>query len=198
MGYSLSWAALNGGTLQMICDACNLQATGAREGIAESNIDAAEIPSGWCLVLFNQQETDDRLLATLSAEGEVVSCFIEDHVMYSSAAGWNRGRQVWKVSHDCEKGRYHLDGAGAPPSELKKIRDRLRQEQDAAGGQKGDVDFIYDVPAEVAKSLTGFRHDQEIAGMVGNVYHILEPVAEGFAKTGPIRGLGPIFRGNQQ
>jgi hypothetical protein len=79
MGYSLSWAAVKGGTLQMICDACNLRPTGEREEIAESNIDAAEIPGGRYLVLFNQRETDDRLLARRSAKGEVVSCFVEDH-----------------------------------------------------------------------------------------------------------------------
>lgn len=198
MGYSLSWAALKGGALQVICDACNLHPTGRREEIAESKIDAAEIPGGWYLVLFNQQEIDDRLLARLSAQGEVVSCFVEDHVMYSSAAGWNRGRQVWKVFHDCEKGRYHLDVAGAPPPELKEIRERLRQGQDAAGGEKADVDFIYDIPAEVAKSLTGFRHDQDMAGVVGDVYHILEPRAEGFPKTALMRGLDSILRGNKQ
>ena len=197
MGYSLSWAAVQGGTLRMICDACNLHPTGAREEIAESKIDAAEIPGGWYLVLFNQQEIDGRLLAKLSAKGEVVSCFVEDHVMYSSAAGWNRGEQVWKVFHDCEKGRYHLDVAGAPPAELEEIRRKLTQEQEAAGGEKADVDFIYDVPAEVAKSLTGFRHDQDIEGMVGEVYHILEPVLQGFAK-GPLGRLGSVFRGNKQ
>ena len=44
MGYSLSWAALKGGALEVICDACNLHPTVRREEIAESKIDAAEIP----------------------------------------------------------------------------------------------------------------------------------------------------------
>jgi hypothetical protein len=198
MGYSLSWAAVKGGTLQMICDACNLRPTGEREEIAESNIDAAEIPGGWYLVLFNQRETDDRLLARLSAKGEVVSCFVEDHVMFSTASGWSRGMQVWKIFHDCEEGRYHLDVSGNPPPALTEIRERLKQEQDGAGGEKADVDFIYDVPAEVAKSLTGFRHDQDIAGMAGDVYHVLEPSPEISPKTGRMRRLSSIFRGNRQ
>ena len=104
--------------------------------------------------------------------------------------------QVWKIFHDCEEGRYHLDVSGNPP--LTEIRERLKQEQDAAGGEKADVDFIYDVPAEVAKSLTGFRHDQDIAGMAGDVYDVLEPSAEISPKTGLMRRLSSIFRGNRQ
>jgi len=138
------------------------------------------------------------LLARLSAKREVVSCFVEDHVMYSSATGWNRARQVWRIFHDREKGRYHLDVLGHPPPELNQIRERLTPEQNAGGGEKADVDFIYDVPAELAKSLTGFRHDQGTAGMVADVYHVLEPTAAVAPKTGLIRRLASIFRGNRQ
>jgi hypothetical protein len=162
----------------MICDLCNLRPTGEGEEVAESSIDAVEIPGGWHLVLFNRGKTDDQLLARLSAKGELVSCFVEDHVMFSSASGWSRGMQGWKILHDCEEGRYHRDVSGNPPPTLTEFRERLRQEQDAAGGEKADVDFIYDVPAEVAKSLTGFRHHQDIAGLAGDVCHILEPSAE--------------------
>src|SRR5258707_13529452 len=105
MGYSLSWAALRNGTLETICSSCSLRATGKREKIPESRIVSVEIPSRWQLVLYNRSEVDDQVLAKLSTEGEVVSCFVEDHVMFSSASGWARGKQVWKVFHDCEKGR---------------------------------------------------------------------------------------------
>jgi hypothetical protein len=55
MGYSLSWAAVKDGTLQMICDACNLRPTGEREEVAESRLDAVEIPGGWYLVLSSHR-----------------------------------------------------------------------------------------------------------------------------------------------
>jgi hypothetical protein len=74
----------------------------------------------------------------------------------------------------------------------------LTQEQNAAGGKKADLDFIYDLPAELAKSLTRFRHDQDTAGVVGDVYHVLEPTAEVAPKTGLITGLASIFKGNRQ
>ena len=131
-------------SLQAICSPSNSGPTGGREEEPESNIDAAEVPGGWYLILFNRREIDDLLLAArLSAKSEVVSCFVEYHVMYSSGAGRNRGWQIWKIFHDCENGRDHLDVLGNPSPEPNPIRERLTQEQNAAGGEKADVDSIY-------------------------------------------------------
>jgi hypothetical protein len=149
MGYSLSWAALKNGSLETICSACNLRATGQLEEIPESNIVAAETSTGWHLVLYNRSDIDDRILAKLSSEGEAVSCFVEDHVMFSSVSGWNRGKQIWRVLHDCEKGRYHLEITGTAPAALADIRKRLTEAQNADGGEKADVDHICDIPAEL-------------------------------------------------
>ncbi len=181
MGYSLSWAALRGGNLQTVCTALGLRATGKREELAESKIVGAQLPRGWYVVLFNRREMEDRVLAHLSRSGEIVSCFVEDHVMVSWASGWREGNKVWSVVHDCEKGRFHLDIKGPAPAELKSIADRLIAEQQTAGGEKADVDHVYDAPAELAKALTGYRHDQDIPGMSGDVFTVLESSAE--AKT---------------
>ncbi|MGC2389709.1 MAG: hypothetical protein WA621_09950, partial [Candidatus Acidiferrum sp.] len=148
MGYSLSWAALKGSNLQTACDALGLRATGKREEIAESKIDGAALPTGWYVVQFDRSEMEDRELACLSRSREVVCCFVEDHVMVSWASGWREGKKVWSVVHDCEKGRFHLDVKGEAPAELKGIADRLIAEQLAAGGEKADVDHVYEVPAE--------------------------------------------------
>lgn len=194
MGYSLSWAALKHGTLETICAACNLRPTGAREEIPESNVVAAEISNGWHLVLYNRCEVNDHVLAKLSAVGEVVSCFVEDHVMFSSASGWACGKQVWRVLHDCEKGRYHLEIAGAPPAGLANIQKQLTEKQDAAGGEKADVDYIYEIPAELAKALTGFRHDEDIKGPEEGAYRVLEAAIG--AKKSLVARLVTMFKGS--
>jgi len=174
MGYSLSWVALKGANLQTACAALGLRATGRREETAESKIVGAELPTGWCLIRFDRSEMEDRELARLSRLGEVVCCFVEDHVMVSWASGWHEGKKVWSVAHDCEKGRFHLDIEGEVPAELKGIAERLIAEQQAAGGEKADVDHVYDAPAELAKELTGYRHDQEMPGLTGEVFEILD------------------------
>lgn len=174
MGYALSWAALKGGNPQTACAALGLRATGKHEEIAESKIDGVQLPTGWYVVQFDRTEMEDRELARLSRSGEVVCCFVEDHVMVSWASGWRKGKKVWSVAHDCEKGRFHLDIQGAAPAELEGIAERLIAEQQAAGGEKADVDHVYDVPTELAKELTGYRHDQDTPGLTGNVFEILE------------------------
>ncbi len=174
MGYSLSWAALKGGNLQTACAALGLRATGKREEIAESKIVGAALPTGWYLVQFDRSEMEDREIARYSQSGEVVCCYVEDHVMVSWASGWREGKKVWSVVHDCEEDRFHLDIQGKAPSELKDIAERRIAEQRAEGGEKADVDLVYDVPADIAKALTGYRHDQGTPGWMGERFEILE------------------------
>jgi hypothetical protein len=178
MGFALHWAALKGGNLESICSVFKLRPTGRREEIPESDIVGAELPTGWCLVLLNRQTIKDELLQEFSISGEVVSCFVEDHVMFSYASGWKGGNHVWSVTHDCEKGRFHLEMQGVVPASLEGIRNNLIAQQKEAGGEKADVDYVYDTPAELAKELTGFRHDEDMPGMSGEVFHVLERAKE--------------------
>jgi len=174
MGYSLSWAAVKNGEPESVHACLGVRPTGVFEEIAESAVNGALLPSGWYLVLFNRKELGDATLKQLSLLGEVVHCFVEDHVMFSSASGWSHGRLVWSVVHNCEKGRYHLETKGVVPASLKTIHERLRTAQYTEGGEESDVDYIYDVPAELAKDLTGFRHDQDATGMAEKPFEVLE------------------------
>jgi hypothetical protein len=193
MGWSLSWAALKDGNLQTVCSALDLRATGKREEFAESKIVGAQLPTGWYVVQFDRSGMGDRVLARFSRSGEVVCCFVEDHVMVSWASGWRKGNKVWSVVHDCEKGRFHLDIKGEAPAELKGIAERLIAEQQAAGGEKADVDHVYDVPAELAKELTGYRHDQDIPGVSGDEFEVLDPTNEPRRSSGAAGLIGRLF-----
>jgi hypothetical protein len=181
MGWSLSWAALKASNVQTVCSALGLRVTGKCEGIAESKISGTALPTGWYVVVFNRSEMKDRALAHFSSSGEVICCFVEDHVMVSWASGWREGKKVWSVVHDCEKGRFHLDIKGEAPAELEGIAEQLIAKQQAAGGEKADVDYVYDAPAELAKKLTGFRHDEDTPGLTDEVFQVLEPT--GFWNT---------------
>jgi hypothetical protein len=63
-------------------------------------------------------------------------------------------------------------GKGDAPPSLKNIHANLVVEQDAE--QEADVDRIYEAPAELAKNLTGFRHDQDTPGMKDKPFLVLE------------------------
>jgi hypothetical protein len=193
MGFALHWAALKGGSLGSICSFFKLRPTGRREEIPESDIVGVELPTGWCLVLFNRKTIKDELLQEFSKSGEVISCFVEDHVMFSTAAGWKDQGPIWSVTHDCEKGRFHLDVEGMVPAALKEIQDNLVAKQQETEAGKVEVDYIYDIPAELARELTGYRHDQDIPGMSGEVFHVLEPMKEVAGKSSSWNPLKRLF-----
>ena len=161
MGYSLSWLAVRGKDAATVRNALGLRDTGEREEIPDSPLLGADLPGGWYLVFANRCDfADSAPLAKLSSAADVVTCSVEEHVMYSSAASWNNGRQVWSVIHDAQQGAGHLDAVGELPPGFGPIRDRLWEEQAA----RGDADYLFDIPVELAKALIGFRHDQDTPG----------------------------------
>lgn len=179
MGWSLSWAALKGGDVQTVCSLLNLRQTGNREGIAKSKIDGTALPTGWFVVVFNRTEIKDATLEKLSQAGEVVSCFVEDHVMFSSASYWKDGQRLWRVSHTGEYGDVlNLETSGQLPAEFEAIRMKqfAKQEQEATSAHDLKVDHVYDIPALLAKKATGFQHDDFGSGLSGDIFEVFEPV----------------------
>jgi hypothetical protein len=178
MGWSLSWAALKGGNLQTVCGALGLHATGKRERFAKSKIAGTALPTGWYVVVFNRTEIKDKTLEKLSQAGEAVGCFVEDHVMFSSASAWKNGKKLWHVAHNGEEDQVlHLETSGDLPTEFESIRKEVfaKQEKEAAEPDDLKVDRVYDLPAELAKKLTGFRHDEDVPGLADNAFEVLEP-----------------------
>lgn len=110
----------------------------------------------------------------LSSGGEVVTCVVEEHVMYSEATGWRDGRQIWFIRHDAQESIGHLEASGELPSIFFAIRSRLTSQQEAAGGEKADVDYIFDAPVDVAEALTGFRHDKVLSELGESSFEELE------------------------
>jgi hypothetical protein len=176
MGFSLSWLAIRGKPAVRLFDELGIRGTGTFEEIFESPLTGATLPGGWYLLISNHDGPDllnDQILKRLSSGCDVVSCFIEEHVMCSAASGWKDGREVWSILHVSAEGIEHLEARGDLPAMFVPIRDRLRSQQEAAGGRDSDVDHIFDVPVEVAREVTGFRHDQGITGAVGNQFEVL-------------------------
>src|SRR5262249_31766777 len=125
MGFSMSWAAVRGGTPQAVHDALALRGTGVREEIPESDITGAGLPGRWYIVVSNRdslQLTEDAALGRLSHVGEVVMCFVEEHVMCSFSACWRDGQRVWSLYHDAQSGLERLEVEGEPPAAFTGIR----------------------------------------------------------------------------
>jgi hypothetical protein len=78
--------------------------------------------------------------------------------MFSKAAAWRDGREVWAVIHDAEEGLRHLEVKGEPPKELVGIRERVAREQKKEGE---DCDCFIQIPMALAAEITGYDHENQ-------------------------------------
>ncbi len=115
-----------------------------------------ELPGGWYLVIHGRHEFTNDEVRRLSVDCEVVACFIEEHVMVSRAAFWKDGEMIWSVTHDAGEGDEHLEVLGEPPTCFDTIRDRLTKQQENEAG----ADFIFSIPVELAREITGYSHEE--------------------------------------
>jgi hypothetical protein len=161
MGYSISWIAVRGMPSDAVLAELKLRRTGKSEDVPESPMSAIVLSGGWFLVFANGCDYVDRApLRQVSNSAEVVACAVEEHVMASAARGYSGGEETWCVAHDAQYGLDHLDVTGEPPRQFASIHKRLADKLAAAGGDDSDVDYLFDVPVELAAKLTGFRHDR--------------------------------------
>ena len=176
MGFSFTSLAVRGGTRDAVLATLGLRGTNTHEEIPESDITGASLPSGWYLVTANRGYpafAEDATLKRLSQTAEVVTCFVEEHVMCSAASMWADGREVWSVMHAADQGIEHLDTKGSLPPVFAPISERLRAEQAAASGKKAKVDHIFDIPVEMVAQLTGYRHDRVMSELGDRAFEVL-------------------------
>jgi hypothetical protein len=177
LGFSISWVAIRGRVLNAVWDELGVQPTGERDEFPDFPLAGTELPGGWYLVCADTCDApflQEDVLERLSSGGEAVICSVEEHVMYSESAGWFDGRQIWSVRHDAQESIGHLEASGEPPPTFITIRNRLASEQEAAGGEQASVDYIFDIPVQLAEAVTGFRHDKVLPELGENPYEALE------------------------
>ena len=176
MGYSQTWLAVRGGTAETVLPQLGLRGTGKREEEAESPLVGAELAGDWYIVIANRGGEPAGMLAAaprLSANNDVVYGVVEEHVMASEASHWRGGQQVWRVAHDAQHGLEHLETEGELPSQFETIRAGFAKQQlDAVSN--ANVDYYFSIPLELARSLTGYLHDEDMAGIGAEPYEVLE------------------------
>lgn len=161
MGPKISWLAVRGKDAATVRGQMELRAAGEPESMPASRLAGAELPGGWTLILSTDpQYADSAPLDNLANDAEVVTCCGDEELMYSSASGWLNGRRLWYVVHDGQIGIQHFHVDGDPPPEFHAIYNRLAVVQAEAGGINITVDHVFEVPIQLAKALTGFRHDE--------------------------------------
>jgi hypothetical protein len=161
MGFKLSWIAFQDTTKQQILEALGLRDTGVPDEFAP--FVGAELPTGWLLLLTRDFDyISPARLAALSAGCRLVACQVHEGIMASGAFFYERGSELWHVTHDSDKGTRDLSVSGSPPPELDLIRRRLTRRQDEEPREKRfllGIDYIFDVPVDTAFAICGYRHN---------------------------------------
>ena len=157
MGHALSWIAVSGKSADALRAELELLPTGRRVPTISAPLVGAELRAH-VLLLANDDErfVDDQLLARVSAGAELVSCFVDEHVMVSRASGWKDGARLWSVTREPPIAS-PLTVEGTPPAPFEALHARFAEEQRAA---RPDIDRLFELPAELCRALVGFRHTE--------------------------------------
>jgi hypothetical protein len=161
MGYSIGWIAVQGKGPDEVLAAAGLRDTGEPDPNFEEEYSGGLLSTGWYLVISNGAEyfTSSERMAKLSSGCRLVGCHVEEHVMDSGAFGYDDGREIWSVVHQAHHGLMDLVVKGSPPTEFSAIRKRMTERQVTEGGADADVDYIFEIPTELAAAICGFKHD---------------------------------------
>lgn len=174
MGFHISWVAVHRKSPEQVCSELNLQDTDEQSPYPETDVDALKLDSGWYLLHFNDPlppELELAILGPLSMGAEVVKCVVEEASMVSMASYLSNGKEKWSIVHDSEQGLTHLDVSGELPDCYEEIKNRLLAQLNA---DEDPCDYLFDVPAEVCKSITGFRHDDVREDEDSNPFAVME------------------------
>jgi hypothetical protein len=98
-------------------------------------------------------------LQRLSRGCELIGAQVEEHVMASASFFYRDGTQQWNITHESERGRENLETEGTLPPEFSDAKAAGLKLQAEKGEEEG-VDYIFDVPLEVAERVCGYRHDR--------------------------------------
>ena len=124
MGASLSWIAVKGRLAEDILRELRLRPTGVTGLEGESPFVGAQSDGGWYLVVARGAEhavLHSDVLERLSDSCDVLTCTVEEHVMFSQATGWRNGRRLWVVTHEGEQGPVGIAEEGVLPPEYPPI-----------------------------------------------------------------------------
>lgn len=175
MGYVLHWLAVRGGTAATVLPHLGLLGTGRREDTPDSPLLGAELPGDWYLVIANggeRQQVNEAAALRLSQANDVIYAEVDERVNRCSTHHFQAGREAWSARHDAQRGVTHLEVSGALPPHYPGIRDALAAQQTAAGTAAA-VDYYFSIPLELARSLTGYLHDDDMAGMGADPFEVL-------------------------
>ncbi len=167
MGYAIAWLAVETEDPSALFQEARIEPSAEPDPYFEASISGCALEGGWFVLVGQRCDhrlVDPEFLRSLSQRYSCVACAVEEHVMYSSAAYWKGGSEVWRLAHDAQKGKYELELRGELPEGFDELRQGIFEEQKKEDAGRAEVDFVFDLPLLAAKEITGFKHDEDPVG----------------------------------
>lgn len=161
MSVSLVWVAAQGIDKEEFLERAGFEDTGEIDEYFEHDHSGGELPEGWFVILSSDMGLiEPAKLAKWSAGARLVAAAVHEDAASSLATEWRDGTLVWSASHDGSEGGDRLDVEGVLPSVFEELKEEAAaaQAESEAGG--GGVNFVFDIPLDLAAEITGFRHDE--------------------------------------
>lgn len=176
MGTSLSLLAMHTSAPEAALQHLGYIRTGQLCEYLREPLSGYALPTHWFLIVArgcDNRFLHPKTLGPLSEHCPLVACSIEEHVMFSSAAYWAGGNQVWRAEHVGEEGPMHLQTSGVLPPGFEAMTTVHKEAQEVDGGEKADIDHYFDIPLNAAKAIIGFKHDEDIVGVDYQCFEVL-------------------------
>jgi len=163
MGFQVAWVAIRDVEPTDVLAFYNLASNGENGEYPEALISAVELPNNWYLIHFNDflpSQIDDEVLLELSKLGHVISCQVHEGMMASVVRSYHAAKKLWSVVHNAQVGIDNLDVSGFVPKAFDNIYEQVEQnyKEDPHGG----IDYYFDIPIELARSIVGYRYDYRL------------------------------------
>jgi hypothetical protein len=161
MGFSLAWFAAQGIDRDTFLERAGFVDTNEVDEYFEQDHSGGELPGGWYVIVSSDLGlvAPDKL-GQWSAGCRLVAAVEHEGSMNSLATEWQDGRQIWSVSHDGSEGGDQLAVEGKLPDVFEELKHEADAAQTESEREGGGVDFVFDIPLDLAAEITGFRHDE--------------------------------------
>lgn len=161
MGFRATWIAIPAAESSDVLTRLDLRETKQKDETNDAPFSGALVAGDWYIIFSNEPTfADDLGAATLSNIERLIICTIDETSMVSISSEYRNGSKLWSIEHDAQIGDLHLEVQGAPPKALKPIRETFLKQQKSQDETGLLVDFLFEVPIELAANITGYRHDR--------------------------------------
>ena len=167
MGFRVSWIARSGVATSELLAVSKRAVTGERHDFPDTGWYLLALPSTesqpWVVLIADGSdhfaELDGSHAQELSKpDAETIYFWCSDTVMATEIVGFKNGAETWSVQYDCDDKSKQPAMTGDVPEIAHEVLARLTAKQQA----DSEVDYIYDLTAELGRLLVGFRHDTDV------------------------------------